>query len=667
MAITVQGSTEFYDAFVQNVGDEEIHYDYPVTTDGTQLNLHPKSDLHRSLVPKLLQRGQASRRAMSSRYPEWRKLDHNCNSYIEKTDEERLTKAKNPDKPIRVIMPVSYAIRETLLTYFTAALLGDEIYFPYEGVGPEDVVGAILLQHCVQQQVLRSQIELALHTQWSDSLTYGIGITAPRWGVEYGQRTHWKPEGYYNFFGRFVETGVSQQVENELLWEGNEVENIDPYLYLPDPSVSAHRIQKGEYVGWMALENRLDLQSRENTGTEGLFNCKYLRHTSGTSSLANTEHGRGEKHGTDIYENRDGGSGPSATKNPVWLMYMYIKLVPKEWGLGESEQVEKWMFALANDSIIVRAQPLNLDHNLFPICVCAPDFDGYSIAPTSKLETIYGLQEYIDWLISTHILNQRKTVNNTVIADPYIINIPTLKKAMGSPGGIVLTRRASWGKGVKDGVMQLATSDITRANISDAAYIIKIMEKVTSAAGFLQGAFDDAAPERRTAAEYQGTANSAEGRLARMVRNIHTMSMRPLGMMMASHTIQLMSKQAYAKLSGDWPRILAEEYGINVKDGRATINPQDLDINYDISPVDGRVASHGNMQNAMNLYGLIAGNPVLSSRIDIVRFAGSLARRMGEKNFNNFVIKPELVPDEVARQKFARGETTPLSQVGAAA
>ena len=656
MGITVLGSLESLNQTVQSMSGRDENYDYPLTTDGVKLDLHPNSDLSRKLVPMLLQRGQSSRRSMGYRYPEWRKLDHNVNSYIEQTDEERVTKAKNPDKPIRVIVPVSYAIRETLLTYFTASLLGEEIYFPYDGVGPEDTVGSILLQHCIQQQVLRSQAELALHTQWSDSLTYGIGIAAPHWNVEYGQRTRWKPQGYNNFLGNFVQTGMAQEVEEEMLWEGNELDNIDPYLYLPDPSVSCHRIQKGEFVGWMALENRLDLLSRESTGTEGLINCRYLEHTTGASSLANTEHGRGEKHGTDIYDTNTAGQS-NQPKNSIWVMYMYVKLVPKEWGLGKSERVEKWMFAVANDSIILRAQPLNLDHNLFPVCVCAPDFDGYSIAPTSKLEIVYGLQEYVDWLISTHILNQRKTVNNTFIADPYMINIPSLKKAMGSPGGIVLTRRASWGKGVRDGIIQLATSDITKGNINDAAYIMQVIEKVTSAAGFLQGSFDSNAPERRTAAEYQGTAGNAEGRLARMVRNIHTMSMRPLGMMMASHTIQLMSQSSYAKLTGDWARVLSAEYGIDTQGGTVNINPQQLDINYDIAPIDGKTPGHSNVQNMVQLYQTAMSNPLTAARVDPTRWLSSIARRMGEKNFNNFIV--EVVPNNQAQDMYEGGKTTP--------
>ncbi|KKK93106.1 hypothetical protein LCGC14_2696220, partial [marine sediment metagenome] len=65
-------------------------------------------------------------------------------------DEEKKWKSLNKTAPI--VIPVSYATLETLLTHFTATFLSDTV-FKYEGRSPEDTIKAGLLEHVVQAQV----------------------------------------------------------------------------------------------------------------------------------------------------------------------------------------------------------------------------------------------------------------------------------------------------------------------------------------------------------------------------------------------------------------------------------------------------------------------------------------------------------------------------------
>ena len=102
---------------------------------------------------------------------------------------------------------------------------------------------------------------------------------------------------------------------------------------------------------------------------------------------------------------------------------------------------------------------MDLDHNMYPVSVCAPEFDGYTITPISSLEVIYGLQEILDFLFTSHVANVRKAINDMLIVDPYLINMADLAKP--GPGKLIRTRRAVWGRGVENAVKQLAVTDIT--------------------------------------------------------------------------------------------------------------------------------------------------------------------------------------------------------------
>ena len=97
-----------------------------------------------------------------------------------------------------------------------------------------------------------------------------------------------------------------------MLFEGNTLENIDPYLYLPDPSVASHEVQKGEYSGWIQRGNLMNLLAEEQSD-EDMFNVRYLRsvmNKNGSQFAGDSSH-RTEKTGVvrDPYNN--------TTTNPV--------------------------------------------------------------------------------------------------------------------------------------------------------------------------------------------------------------------------------------------------------------------------------------------------------------------------------------------------------------
>ena len=79
-----------------------------------------------------------------------------------------------------MIFPYTYAIKETLVTYAMSALVQDPI-FRYEGSGPEDTIGALIMEQKIQKDCQKAKVELALHTMFSDAFSYGIGVGAPSW------------------------------------------------------------------------------------------------------------------------------------------------------------------------------------------------------------------------------------------------------------------------------------------------------------------------------------------------------------------------------------------------------------------------------------------------------------------------------------------------------
>jgi hypothetical protein len=631
-----------------DLSDKDYSYDYP-----KGLNLKPGSELHNKIRDEVLDRAREANSAISNRFTSWNKIDEVLTTYISLDSDEKDIKVADDRKPVSIVFPYTYAIHETVLTYLINAFLVEPI-FRYEGVSPEDTLGAVMMEKVVQLHCLKSKIALGLHTLFRDSLAYGVGIGAPGWTERWGYKTVAKENGFMNLFGRFVGQDKEKVSERALLYEGNSLANIDPYLYLPDPNVAVQNIQDGEYVGWVSRNNLMNLLSDEEFDDD-LFNVKYLRHVANkkSSTFSLDQSKRNEKTGAT----RTGYD--STTTNPIDVINMYIKIIPKDWKIGDSEYPEKWLFSVANDSVVIEARPLGLDHDLFPIVTCAPDFDGYSALPLSRIEVLHGLQETLDWLFNSHVANVRKAINDMLIVDPYLVNINDLKDP--KPGKLIRMRRPAWGRGVGDAVMQLNVNDITRANISDSSWIVQWMQKIAAADDPAMGALRQGGPERLTKGEFQGTMAGAASRLGRIARVVGLQAMQDLGYMFAAHTQQLMSQELYVTTTGRWQEVLSQNYGQGAE--RMKVTPFDLLVDYDVVVKDGSVPG-GNFSDVwVQMFNVLASHPELQQTFDISRIFKYIATNMGAKNVDDFIrVKPQIMPDEQVAQQAQAGNIVPIQE-----
>jgi len=634
---------------------QNFDYKYP-----RGLDLRPTSTLHQTLLTKLNLRIQESAREMQKRHKSWKQIDRTLTAYIPLDEMEKKVKDNDDRKPVSIVIPYSFATLETLLTYFSAAFL-DYPIFKYSGNGPEDRMGGIMLEKVIEIQSRRSKMALALLTTFRDAWSYGIGSCAPYWDKIYGKKTVVEEASFFSaIFAKMMSTGGTRRVSKDVtLYEGNFLRNIDPYMTLPDPNVPIHEIQKGEFFGWIETTNYMELLSAERNDPDS-FNAKYLSDMRGTAgqsqyNKAKSATGRDERFGS--------GSGAAVSStSPIDKIYLYVNMIPKEWGLGSGEYPEKWLFCVAADKIILGAKPLGLNHNMFPVATCSPDYDGYSVTPVSRLELIGGLQTTLDWLVNSHIANVRKSINDMLVVDPSLININDLMDP--APGKLIRMRRAAWGRGVENAVKQLQVTDITKTHIQDSAYITELIKTCSGSVDSVMG-LARTGSERVSADESRGTRMAALSRLGKAAKIVSLQTMWDLGYMLASHTQQLMTRPLYADMTGRWEEELKSQYqGAD----RFKIYPNDISIDYDIIESDGTLPTGENADTMTTLFQSIVSQPMLSQQFDIVRIFQRIAMMMGVKDVNEFKLQgkqmPQVqgsaVPDETVLAEAQKGNLVPL-------
>ena len=603
-------------------------YEYP-----EGLDLFPESPDHQALLGRLLAMLQSSANIMSRRHSTWRDMDQNLTSYIPLSDYESLLKGDDPTRPVSFVVPMSYATLDTLLTYLSAAFLQEPI-FRFRPRAPEDKVKALLLERVVAYQALRSKFGLALYNQWRDGLVYGFGAVHVDWDRKM----------------RTVRGEVTDTPRQELLFEGNRITNLNPYNYMPDFTVPVYKVQDSMFVGWLERTTYISLLKRESSGT--LFNVKYLSGVAGYSNLFSDD-GKNKKTGI-------GDERAQYGAQPMDVAWMYVDLIPKDWELGNSDMPEKWVFGVAADTIIVHAAPTRLNHDMFPVSVCAPDYDGYAISPVSLIERESGMQTFASFMMNSRVRNIRKVLNNMFVVDTRIANLNDFRKS--EAGLLIRLNLAASGMGLVDkAIHQLRIDDVTRQNIVDLEFILDLSNRMLGLADPLRGVVR-ATGDRVSATEVDASVRGALSRLEKTAKLISMQTMQDIGILLGEHTRQFMSNDTWVNVLGDVDSALAEF----ARDNMVLARPEEIDVSFDIIPSDGTLPSGNNTNQFLQLFQIIASQPDLRTEFDLKRMLLSLARRFGENNPAEFLrrdVNVDVQPTQQVADQLQNGNLVPTNDV----
>lgn len=612
----------------------------------------PTSD-HNRIVSALLRRIYDSYDVIRKRHEQWRKIDENLTAYIPLDEVEKKIKNADDRKPVRIVVPMTYATLDTLQSFYLG-LLEDPIYRYRSEGSPEDIIGSVLLERHVAYQARRFKHVLALSTLARDSFAYGIGAVSPQWTQKTGFETVSVDQ---QVFG--IDNGSAKVRRETVLYEGNKLQTINPYRLLIDPNVSISDYQDGEFIGWHDRTSKMHLLSME-TEDETMFNVKYLDHFDGRSNifLAN-DSARSTKFGDLDFRS------PTRIENPADIVWMYCTLIPssEEWKLGSSDRPQKWLFGLAGDSVLVKAEPMDLDHDMYPITISAPEDDGHSSTPLGRLEITYGMQQAVDFLINARLSNLRKMVNNLWAVDPSLINMNDVAKTR--DGMIARLRKSAFGTGrLKDAIMNFPANDFSSTVFNDVGFFDGAVQRSTGTTEQQQG-IGSASRDRVTATEIQALASGSGGKLMSMVQRMYWQYHYDLSMMCGYQTIQFAEEEIWTKIVGHGEQELREVYG-NARS--VPIKPSDLRM-AEVMIHDGSNPAMGDINAWNNFFQIAAQIPEISEQYDISRIFGQFLRMQGVKNPESMKrtepvqgVAADVQSDEDVQRQAEAGNVIPLNQ-----
>lgn len=610
--------------------------------------------LHQVVLDAVLGRKKASARKMGEFHQVWREAEEFSEGYIHETDADKIRKEKKKQRGrvdyTTIEVPYSYGMMMSAHTYMASVFLGRDPILQYtarHGEPQMKVQGVeALMGYQIQVGGMRVPMFLWLH----DALQYGLGVTMSPWETEY-QMVSEIVEKRPTKLGIVDPDAKPEKVRRAKkikCYEGNRLINIKPYNWYPDHRKSVYRFQEGEFCGHTFDTSYNDVLA--SVKDAGYFNLEAVK-----QNLKGTKEGEdGEnQHSPNVKTHPDPFDEQLMTmsldKGSLQGLEMCVKLVPKDWGLGNSEYPEKWLFTVVNEKVIIGARPLGHHHGKYPYNVLEHEIEAYKLVKRGMPEMMQPINDIMTWLFNSHFYNVRASLNNQFVYDPTMVSLKDMMSDQ--PGFLAALKPSAQGKDVRTVMHQFPVNDVTAGHLGDFQNVGELAQRAFGVVDNVMGMVNPGG--RKTATEVRTSSSFSVNRLKTEAEYMSAMGWDPLSQMMLQQTQQYYTEEKQFRILGD---LTGEAPFVNV-------SAESIAGFYDFVPVDGTMPIDRFAQ--ANLFREMLANlrnmPEVAARYDVAGMFGWLARLIGMRNIDQFRI--ETNDPGVLQGQAQQGNVVPVRQL----
>jgi hypothetical protein len=288
-------------------------------------------------------------------------------------------------------------------------------------------------------------------------------------------------------------------------------------------------------------------------------------------------------------------------------------------------------------------------HNKFPLALLEIEAEGYAQYSRSLTEIFQPVQQSLDWLVNSHMFNVRQVMNNNWLLDPSRVETRDLSNP-DMPGLAVRLKPQAYGTDVRQALMQLPVTDVTKSHFSDIQFMYDLGERL-GINDPVQGITSPSS--RRTAQEVRGDQTFSTSRLKVMAEYMSCTGWADMAGMFVQNSQQYYSADMKLRIVGD-AAVIAGDPFINV-------TPEAIVGQYQMVPVDGTMPVDRYAQ--ANLWRetitQMAQVPQVFQQYDLGRIFSYMAQLGGIKNLERFRIQIGSESDLIAQQ--AAGNVVPMT------
>ena len=623
---------------------------------------------------------KASSSQMDQYHESWESADRIYRGYRVMDKKDQDAQAKN--EPKKIIIPVSYALIQTALSFIMSTFFSEDNLYRLRGRGPEDQRRKEGMEVDINYQISKSRAYRMMYLWFQDSMKYGVGIVKSYWTEDkksFRTRKTVKKEispeaqALAEVLGMKEEDSeVIESISRMTVFEGTRIENVSPYCFYPDPSVPLAEFQKGSFV-CQEEETTKDAMQVES----GLHGVSKIPKTIPQNVFDNRTHRVGSNGSlSGVF----GGNGTVAMPGSsidmvkavlrIEMQFTANKVSLKEdfdydlEGPYEDDEPIKMITVVGNDQKVVKFEPLGYLHGEYTFDVIEYSPDHNAFANPGITETIYNLQELMTWFLNSHVQNVKKAIRNRFIGDPEKVHVEDFVA-----GKEFIRVKPSGGRAIDQAIKSIDVTDVTKSHVQDMSVLSGLLQIVT---GINENALGQYSTGRRSATEAKGVGNASSSRLKMHGLLAWSGGVEPLGQKIISNTNQLRTKEFYEKIIGEDINKYPYEEVI-------MMSPEHIVGGFDFIPYDGSLP-HDKERRASYFTSLLESmmaNPQEMQALtgmDIQKMLGHIFELYGVKNFDDFKLNPEQVnqrleasvlPDAMVEQMKQQGQIEPANLAGA--
>ena len=596
--------------------------------------LAPDTPRHAAVKQYLLDRLSASEKRMNQRYSRWRVNELQFQAYISLREHEKLLRqirqSKSMPEITSLVIPYSYSTIMSIVTYLLQVFAGQEPIFRVNATKAESMMNQEYVELALKHNTSHTRMVIKIFQFLLDSQIYNLGVMRNLWTVEERYTTVLQAPTMQGPMGMMPDFSSPRNRvrEKRVVFEGTSVVNVDPFMFFPDPRVTPTEVsRKGEFVFWRDFTGRHILRAQEQQGLvkyiDKIGKRPKLQTYSGDADVPQSNRNNAISEG-----------GSDSLRRPDQLLedndqidQGTIVIIPKDLGIGDGVEPEKWLFSIAKKEQIIQAEPLDLDHGFHPVCVTEPYSMGYSPGGMSMVEMLEPIQEGMSWLLNSHIHNIRGIINNSFVLDPNAIDMTSFKD--GRPGKLIKLRPSAVGRDVRTVIQQLQMYDATQQHISDIEVLRRLGDTVSAVNDNLRGV--QQAGGRKTATEVRTASESGASRLVMQSRIISAQALVDQAEQMCINMQQLTTEAFFIKVLGN-----------EGMEKMVQIGPEQLIGDFNFPVTDGTLPLDkiALLDVWKEIFMVVAGNPMLQQLYNLDQIFDFVAELSGARNLDKFKLQP---------------------------
>lgn len=474
---------------------------------------------HKLLLEFICSRMESYRATRDLLVDTFTSTDTQLSGWLEKSGEEAKIDASNRQgtttSPIKEAYPFAEAQLDEAATLLLNILIPDTT--PFEAIGPADqqtILKAFstLMNKNAQKMGLFAEV----HAGISNLLRHNFGA----WFVLWETIKEMQVPGVVN--------------SKEFQWEGNKVRSADIYNLFMDPFVTPDKLaEEGEFVAEVTLVSDFTLRKREKNLT--LFDAMNGMNKNSTkqANILNyyafpPQYKTGKSNQTagpgnlGYYENTIFGHNSRAIGNLQSMnevVEYYGWLVPSEYGMSDSKELELWNITLVN-GLVKQHQKLNYFHHMLPCVAARPILTKAGSQEKSHAQRLIPMQILISHILNTFTSSTRKSLYGITLYDKAIINRDLRNdvdrdELVNALIGVELTG-VNKDKKLTDVFMQLNNAPDTDKLLPQISAVMELMQKILPTDSLRQVADLDRATQYQAAATVQAS-NRRGAKLALLI------------------------------------------------------------------------------------------------------------------------------------------------------